>query len=81
MNTSFNAWSNSIFRWRSNEDRSRKEFYTEIVQEGAPVCLNGHRNPIDILITDGHLILSQCLGGKILVWDSLTGEILSTIDR
>ena len=73
--------SKNYAKWRSRDERAREEFYTEIVQEGAPQCLDGHNNAIETLITDGHLILSQCLAGRILVWDSLTGEIVSRINR
>ena len=73
--------SKNYAKWRSRDERAREEFYTEIVQEGAPQCLDGHNNAIETLITDGHLILSQCLAGKILVWDSLTGEVVCRINR
>ena len=75
--------SRNYARWRAREaaDTGGEEFYTEIVQEGAPVCLAGHTGTIETLVTDGHLILSHCLGGRIVVWDSLTGEEVTRIDR
>jgi len=73
--------SKNYAKWRSRDDRLKEEFYTEIVQEGVPMCLNGHRSNIETMVIDGHLILSRCLGGKINIWDSLTGDIVTEINR
>jgi hypothetical protein len=40
------------------------------------VPLQGHSHEIETVLTDGHLVASHCLGGRICVWDSLTGENL-----
>ena len=50
-----------------------------ILQEGVPISLESHKQEIEHLLTDGHLILSHCIGGKICIWDSLTGETISTL--
>ena len=50
------------------------------MQDGAPLCLEAG-GQIESLLTDGHLLLSQCLTGKMVVWDTLTGEIVSRIAR
>ena len=71
-------------RWRSRDERAahgQEEFYTEIVQDGAPLCLEAHSAHIEALQTDGHLLVSQCLAGRLVVWDTLTGEIISRISR
>jgi len=67
--------------WRSGNNDNLQDFYTQIVQEGAPLSLQGHRQDIETLVTDGHLVLSHCLSGKIVVWDSLTGDTVTSFDR
>ena len=51
------------------------------MQDGAPLCLEAHTAHIEALQTDGHLLVSQCLAGRLVVWDTLTGQILSRISR
>lgn len=51
------------------------------MQDGAPLCLEAHSAHIEAIQTDGHLLVSQCLAGKMVVWDTLTGEIISRISR
>ena len=51
------------------------------MQDGAPLCLEAHTAHIEALQTDGHLLVSQCLAGRMVVWDTLTGEIISSISR
>jgi len=67
--------------WRSGYNDSVQDFCTQIVQEGAPLSLQGHTQDIETLVTDGHLVLSHCLAGGIVVWDSLTGDTVTSIDR
>ena len=50
-----------------------------ILQEGVPVPLEGHTQEIESLLTEGHMIVSHCIGGKICVWDALTGECIVKI--
>lgn len=33
------------------------------------------------MASDGELVLSHCLAGRLIVWDGLTGEIISRIER
>ena len=51
------------------------------MQDGAPLCLEAHTAHIEALQTDGHMLVSQCLAGKLVVWDTLTGQIISRISR
>jgi len=67
--------------WRSGSHFNLQDSHTQIVQEGAPLSLQGHKQDIETLVTDGHLVLSHCLAGKIVVWDSLTGDTVSSFDR
>ena len=67
--------------WRSGRADTLHDFCTQIVQEGAPLALAGHQQDIEHLATDGHLVLSHCLAGKVTIWDSLTGQPLTTCSR
>ncbi len=66
----------NIVYCRSGRGQNTADGYTQIVQEGVPVPLQGHSHEIETVLTDGHLVASHCLGGRICVWDSLTGENL-----
>jgi hypothetical protein len=66
----------NIVNCRSGRGQNTADGYTQIVQEGVPVPLQGHSHEIETVLTDGHLVASHCLGGRICVWDSLTGENL-----
>jgi hypothetical protein len=68
--------SQHIVNYRSGRGQNTADGYTQIVQEGVPVPLQGHSHEIETVLTDGHLVASHCLGGRICVWDSLTGENL-----
>jgi len=67
--------------WRSGRVDTLHNFCTQVVQEGAPLALAGHIQDIENIAIDGHLVLSHCLGGRMTVWDSLTGHTLASIDR
>jgi len=67
--------------WRSGRLDTSEDKYTQIVQEGAPIPLDGHDQEIESVRCDGHLVVSHCMGGRICVWDSLTGEALVKIRR
>jgi len=41
------------------------------------VCLQD----VECIVFDGQYIVSSCLAGEIRVWDSSTGECITTIDR
>jgi hypothetical protein len=57
--------------------------YAQVVQESVPILLSGHRHEIEGLVVDdvGKLVVSLCLEGRIIAWDSYTGDNLATIDR
>ncbi|XP_054271772.1 sterol regulatory element-binding protein cleavage-activating protein [Macrosteles quadrilineatus] len=54
---------------------------SQVVLEAVPLVLAGHAQPIECLATDGHWLVSSCLGGHIKVWDSVTGDLVTTIRR
>ena len=66
---------NVVMYYRSGRGQNTADGYTQIVQEGVPVPLQGHGHEIEAILTDGHLVASHCLGGRICIWDSLTGGL------
>ncbi|XP_069964270.1 sterol regulatory element-binding protein cleavage-activating protein isoform X1 [Bactrocera oleae] len=68
--------------WRSSwYESSEIQQKTEHILEGVPTKIVGHKHTIECLITDGSHIISCCLRGQIKVWDSRSGENLTTIHR
>lgn len=49
--------------------------------EGAPMQIKGHRHRLECMATDGRIVATSCLDGKIATWDSTNGEKLTAIDR
>jgi len=49
--------------------------------EAVPIEFKGHTQTVECIATYGNIIVSTCLGGCINVWNALTGELISTIDR
>lgn len=45
------------------------------------MVLDGHFQEVECVVTDGSSVVSSCLGGQLKVWDAVTGEQLSSIDR
>ncbi|KAF5297711.1 hypothetical protein FQA39_LY12042 [Lamprigera yunnana] len=58
-----------------------EENEVQVLLEAVPVVLNGHPQEIECISTDGLSVASTCLGGQIKVWDTITGELIKTIDR
>lgn len=53
-----------------------------LLLEAVPVVLDGHREEVECLASDGFSVVSSGLGsGVVKVWDTITGEMISTIDR
>lgn len=55
-------------------------FY-QVILEAVPIEFKGHTQSVECIATYGNIIVSTCLGGCINVWNALTGELISTIDR
>ncbi|KAI4464852.1 sterol regulatory element-binding protein cleavage-activating protein [Holotrichia oblita] len=74
--------SRNYAEWRASWTKERSEV-TEIpvLLEAMPIVLTGHLQEVECLATDGTSIVSSCLGGQLKVWDSITGELQSSIDR
>lgn len=77
-------------KWRQNWNKSRHwrrkggerpSSYVKQIQESIPLILKGHLQDVECVKTDGQLIVSACLGGSLLVWDSFTGECITEIQR
>lgn len=74
--------SRNYAEWRASWTKEKTDV-TEVpvLLEAVPVIMNGHLQEIECLATDGTSIVSSCLGGQLKVWDSVTGELQSSIDR
>ncbi|ELU06614.1 hypothetical protein CAPTEDRAFT_96666 [Capitella teleta] len=72
-------------KWRSAWNRNRKSKkdaqYCKKIRESLPIILRGHRQEVECVVTDGPFVVSSCLGGQIRVWDSATGEPMTSINR
>lgn len=53
----------------------------KVILEAVPIEFKGHTQSVECIATYGNIIVSTCLGGCINVWNALTGELISTIDR
>ncbi|CAH4038841.1 unnamed protein product [Pieris brassicae] len=74
--------------WRAswNEDEEYKKIIAkqpavQLVMEAVPLVVAGHSQEVECIVTDGEKIVSSCLQGNIKIWDSLNGEIITSIDR
>lgn len=74
--------SRNYAEWRASWTKEKTEV-TEIpvLLEAVPMVLSGHVQEVECIATDGSSIVSSCLGGQLKIWDSVTGELQSTIDR
>ncbi|KAF6101011.1 SREBF chaperone [Phyllostomus discolor] len=55
--------------------------YTPPETEIVPLVLRGHLMDIECLASDGMLLVSCCLAGRVCVWDAQTGDCLTRIPR
>lgn len=54
---------------------------TFLVMDTYPIELHGHSQEVECIVTADNTIVSSDLGGNIRVWDSNTGECISTLNR
>lgn len=77
--------SRNYAEWRSSWNDSSKEDMdypkTQRIFESVPIQIRGHTHRIECLVTDGRVVVSSCLEGKITSWDTTNGEQIGTIDR
>lgn len=52
-----------------------------VLQNSVPISIKGHQNTIECLASDGSLVASSCLEGRINVWDVTSGIRMSHIGR
>lgn len=69
--------------WRASWHQQEKihDSSTQLVLETLPLVLEGHTQEVECIATDGNTIASTCLAGHIRVWDSITGEMITHVDR
>ncbi|XP_050523788.1 sterol regulatory element-binding protein cleavage-activating protein isoform X2 [Daktulosphaira vitifoliae] len=53
----------------------------QVILEAVPIEFKGHIQSVECIATYGNIIVSTCLGGCVNVWNALTGELISSIDR
>lgn len=75
--------SRNYAKWRASWQRRLRKAnkYYKQIRESVPLILNGHIQSVECIVTNGHHIVSSCLGGEIRVWDYTTGECTITINR
>ncbi|KAL7307009.1 hypothetical protein TKK_0000758 [Trichogramma kaykai] len=67
--------------WSSTQNKTNYDSATQLVLESVPLVLEGHIQEVECISTDGNTVASTCLAGHIRIWDSLSGEQLTCIDR
>ncbi|GAB1599283.1 sterol regulatory element-binding protein cleavage-activating protein-like [Argonauta hians] len=79
----FSKWRQTwdTFRRQKQKEQEQSNNYFHQIHESMPLVLIGHCQEIECVKTDGQLIVSACLGGTLIVWDSFTGECLTKILR
>ncbi|XP_041365861.1 sterol regulatory element-binding protein cleavage-activating protein-like isoform X2 [Gigantopelta aegis] len=75
--------SRNYSKWRSSWSKRgrRRKGYIKHIKETVPLVLKGHNQTIDCVVTDGPLVISSCWGGQLRIWDSNTGECITSICR
>lgn len=76
--------SRNYAEWRSSwSDKKTDTNYpkTQRIFESIPIQIRGHSHRIECLVTDGRVVVSSCLEGKISSWDTTNGELIGVIDR
>ncbi|XP_052826909.1 sterol regulatory element-binding protein cleavage-activating protein [Octopus bimaculoides] len=79
----FSKWRQTWCKFRQRKQKvvEQTNNYIQQIHESMPLVLKGHSQEIECVKTDGQLIVSACLGGTLMVWDSFTGECLTRILR
>ncbi|XP_045470595.1 sterol regulatory element-binding protein cleavage-activating protein isoform X1 [Harmonia axyridis] len=67
--------------WFNNERGEESENETQVLLEAITTALEGHQQSVELLVSDGNIIVSCCLEGTIKVWDNNRSELVSNIDR
>ncbi|XP_044750724.1 sterol regulatory element-binding protein cleavage-activating protein isoform X2 [Coccinella septempunctata] len=67
--------------WFNNEKGEESENESQVLLEAITTALEGHQQSVELLVSDGNIIVSCCLEGTIKVWDNNRGELVSNIDR
>lgn len=77
--------SRNYAEWRSswNEAKSGEEIHpkTQRIFESVPIQVKGHAHRVECLVTDGRVVASSCLEGRVTTWDTINGEQIASIDR
>ena len=76
-------WRSSSGWWGNSTTLTQesRDYYSQIVAESQPMILDGHRSPVECISTDGDVVSSVCLAGKLHIWDIQTGDATAQIDR
>ncbi|ESO96220.1 hypothetical protein LOTGIDRAFT_239368 [Lottia gigantea] len=75
--------SRNYAKWRTswNKFKRQRRSTNRFIKESIPLVLKGHSQDIECLLADVQIIISACLGGELRVWDSNSGELISTLHR
>lgn len=75
--------SRNYAEWRSSWHDSNVDIVPkqQRIFEGVPIQLKAHKHRIECMVTDGQMLASSCLDGRISVWDVSNGEQVNVIDR
>lgn len=75
--------SRNYAEWRTSWSSTKGEENSEVpvLLEVVPAVLEGHKQDIECIATDGVSFASCCVSGQLKVWDCTSGELLATIDR
>ncbi|KAL8598351.1 hypothetical protein ACOMHN_047672 [Nucella lapillus] len=76
----YSRWRHSWTRHYNRRQRNKGTYYKQI-KESVPILLKGHIQEVECFAIDGQFVVSCCLGGQLRMWDSNTGECLSTMQR
>jgi len=55
--------------------------YKVILKDESLLYMFGHGESIEHMVSDGPLVVSSCLNSDIRVWDAITGQLVSHINR
>ncbi|XP_076472128.1 sterol regulatory element-binding protein cleavage-activating protein-like [Babylonia areolata] len=76
----YSRWRHSWTRHYNRRQRNKGMYYKQ-VKESVPILLKGHIQEVECFAVDGQFVVSCCYGGQLRMWDSNTGECLSTMQR
>lgn len=75
------SWTDQTVMAEDVGSSSRKSVHN-VLQNSVPISIRGHHHsPIECLASDGALVASSCLEGRINVWDVTSGIRVSSIQR